>query len=113
MSCDGHTTSDVAPVLHDVRALTARNLPVTHHPGMAPHPRTARLRPEYAEWYPRVEAGRWHDAAYLTEVVRRQLSEGSPAWAPGGRILSDMHFEFEGGRPGPNQGAERRGPGQV
>jgi hypothetical protein len=79
---------------------------------MTPHPRTARLRPEYADWYPRVEVGRWHDAAYLTELVRRQLVEGTPAWAAGARILSDEHFEFEGGQPGPNHGAERRGLGR-
>ena len=79
---------------------------------MAPHPRSARLRPEYADWYPHVEMGRWHDAAYLTEVVQRQLGEGSPAWAPGSRILSERHFEFKGGQPGSFPGAERRGPGQ-
>ena len=78
---------------------------------MAPTSRTARLRPEYADWYPHVEVGRWHDAAYLTELVRQQLVEGSPLWAPAGRILSDRHFEFEGGQPGPNREAERRGLG--
>lgn len=73
--------------------------------------RKARLRPEYAEWYPQIWAGEWHDAAWATEIVRRQLREGSPAWTGETRILSQAHFEFEGGdytsgaRPG---GRERR-----
>ncbi len=29
--------------------------------------------------------------------MRRQLTEGSPAWTPGSRVLSDTQFEFHGG----------------
>jgi hypothetical protein len=59
--------------------------------------RRARLRPEYADWYPQIWAGEWHDALWVTEIVRRQLREGSPTWFQGPRILSDRHFQFEGG----------------
>ena len=78
---------------------------------MALSRRTARLRPEYADWYPLVTTDRWHDAAHLTEVVRRQLGVGSPAWAPGSRVLSEEHFEFRGGGVG-SRSEERRGPDQ-
>jgi hypothetical protein len=78
---------------------------------MALYRRTARLRPEYADWYPLVEADRWHDAALLTEVVRRQLVEGSPAWAAEARVLAEAHFEFRGGGNDRRSG-ERRRPAQ-
>ena len=67
------------------------------HRAMALRRRTARLRPEYAAWYPLVEIDRWHDAAVLCEAVRLRLGEGLPAGPHALRILSDVHFEFQGG----------------
>jgi hypothetical protein len=59
--------------------------------------RQARLREEYATWYPGIPPGRWHLAESVRRIVLRQLRHGSPSWAPGPRILSDCHFEFQGG----------------
>jgi hypothetical protein len=58
--------------------------------------REARLRDAYAEWYPEIRPGVWHNAEWLTEVVLRQQRRGTPAWALGERPLSDEHFQFQG-----------------
>jgi hypothetical protein len=70
--------------------------------------RRARLRIEYAEWYPEIWAGEWHDAEWATERVLEQQRRGSPTWSLHGRVLSDAHFEFESGEYQPLAGAERR-----
>ena len=70
--------------------------------------RKARLRPEYAGWYPGIGDSQWHDAGWVREVVQRQLQRGSPAWEMQGRVLNERHFEFEGGDFGPAGGRERR-----
>ena len=70
---------------------------------VAPPQRMARLRPEYADWYPSIDGNSWQQASLLVEIVRRQLGTGSPAWIPGSRVLSDAHFEFSGGETGPRQ----------
>jgi hypothetical protein len=70
--------------------------------------RKARLREDYADWYPRISPGTWHDAAWVTEVVLQQQRQGSPVWAVEGRVLSEAHFEFQGGDYLPPTGAERR-----
>ena len=59
--------------------------------------RQARSRAEYAGWYPTVPPARWQLAEAVRRIVLRQLRHGSPAWEPGPRILSDRHFEFQGG----------------
>jgi hypothetical protein len=59
--------------------------------------RRVRLREEYATWYPGIPLGRWQIAEAVRRIVLRQLRHGSPSWAPGPRILSDRHFEFQGG----------------
>ena len=59
--------------------------------------RQARLREEYATWYPTIPPGRWQLAEAVRRIVLRQLRHGSPSWAPGPRILSDRDFEFQGG----------------
>ena len=77
-----------------------------HLHGMAR--RKARLRPEYAAWYPQLVAGEWHDAGWAAEKVRQQHRKGSPPWSLGRRTLSEAHFEFEGGDYRPLEGRERR-----
>jgi hypothetical protein len=70
--------------------------------------RKARLRPEYAAWYPELLAREWHDAGWATEKVLQQHRKASPSWSLGRRILSEAHFEFEGGDSRPWEGRERR-----
>ena len=64
-------------------------------------PRQARLRPEYAAWYPDVSATRWYPVLKLVRAVMHQLvhsgPRSSPLWSPGSRALDDRHFEFRGG----------------
>src|SRR5690348_2695673 len=65
--------------------------------------RDARLRPEYAGWYPGIQIPLWLPAKAVGRAVTRQLLEGEPhhlrppRWEPGLRILDDRHFEFRGG----------------
>ena len=77
--------------------------------------RQARLRREYAAWYPSIELPTWHPAKKLAGVVARQLLKGEPRhlepprWEPGPRILDDRHFEFRGGEaPRPSGTRTRR-----
>jgi hypothetical protein len=64
-------------------------------------PREARLRSEYASWYPSLSVTRWYRVSTLVRMVAGQLVRGeagsSPRWAPGSRTLDDAHFEFRGG----------------
>lgn len=59
--------------------------------------REARLKPEFAEQYPQVEAGVWVPAAELgAQVLLWQVQQqGTAALAT--RILDERHFEFRGG----------------
>ena len=63
--------------------------------------RQARLRQEYASWYPTISITSWLPASTVARAVRRQLLEGEPKWAPrwqpGPRLLDDQHFQFRGG----------------
>jgi hypothetical protein len=63
----------------------------------APDRREARLRPEYADQYPGVQANEWVSAAMLCDrVIARELLSGSPVgWRD--RVLAPEHFEFRGG----------------
>ena len=67
--------------------------------------REARLRPEYAAWYPTLTVASWLTASTVARTVARQLLDGEPRgaglphWAPGLRILDDRHFMFRGGLP--------------
>jgi hypothetical protein len=59
--------------------------------------REARLKPEYAESYPGIEAGVWLPAT----VIGQQLLLWHltiPGMPEGERLLSEEHFEFRGGR---------------
>jgi hypothetical protein len=72
--------------------------------------RRARLRPEFAEWYPRIPVGEWHNAMWMAEAVRRQLLQGTPTWIAGRRVLDGRHFDFESGDYRPYTGIDRRMP---
>jgi hypothetical protein len=75
-------------------------------------PRQARLRTFVSDWYPRITPGRWHHALWVREVALSNLRKGEPQWQEmeGARVLSDSHFEFQGGQNAPKwmRGVERR-----
>ncbi len=56
--------------------------------------REGSLRSDYQHLYPGIQAGVWYIAASLTSVVGVGQE---PATRGSGRVLSDLHFEFEGG----------------
>jgi hypothetical protein len=60
--------------------------------------REARLRPEWAHFYPELEAGVWMVAAQLVPLVLRHRLQDQRTWEFTQRILVDSHFEFRGGR---------------
>lgn len=62
-------------------------------------PREALLKAEYREWYPKLVPGVWYVAEQLTAEVLEQQRTGEPKWACEGRLPSDAHFLFRGGRP--------------
>jgi hypothetical protein len=71
--------------------------------------REALLRPEYREWYPGLKPGIWYNANWVTEAVMEQHRSGEPTWAVEGRLPSDAHFTFRGGRPrSPGEPVSRR-----
>jgi hypothetical protein len=72
--------------------------------------REAMLRPEFQEWYPGIEGGRWYPADALTDLVLQHRRSGTPQWEPEARIPCDTHFTFRGGDSGRTAPArERRG----
>jgi hypothetical protein len=72
------------------------DLPVTS-PFLGRQLREARLRPQFAEFYPGVRAGEWMAAAVLADtVLADRLLRGS-AVAIRGRVLEEAHFDFRGG----------------
>jgi hypothetical protein len=60
-------------------------------------PRQARLRTPFSSCYPHITPGEWHHALWAREMALAQLRKGGPRWQPGGRVLSDTHFDFQGG----------------
>ena len=65
-------------------------------------PREARLKPEFVDLYPGLEAGVWYKAAWLSaRQFARNPCEGDAASIA--RMLDERHFEFRGG-------GHRRGP---
>jgi hypothetical protein len=59
--------------------------------------REARLKPEFADQYPQLEAGVWEPAAEMgAKVLLWQVQQqGTAALAT--RILDERHFDFRGG----------------
>ncbi len=70
--------------------------------------REGRLRTEYREWYPTLEPEAWYPAAWLSQAVLAQLSEGEPRWHAEKRVLCDTHFSFRGGEPAADPSARKR-----
>ena len=59
--------------------------------------RQARLRSPFSSCYPGIRPGEWHHALWTREMALAQLRRGGPRWQVGGRVLSDTHFDFQGG----------------
>lgn len=60
--------------------------------------REARLRPEYAQLYPMLEAGRWEPASAVAQKVAAiRLLQLADNFVLHDRVLPDAHFEFRGG----------------
>jgi hypothetical protein len=74
-------------------------------------PRQARLRSIYSDWYAGIAPGTWHHALWVREKALANLRHGRPQWENTARerVLSDTHFEFQGGAiAGDARGSERR-----
>jgi hypothetical protein len=59
--------------------------------------RQARLRTPFSSCYPAISPGKWHHALWVREMALSQLRKGGPQWETEGRVLSDAHFDFQGG----------------
>jgi hypothetical protein len=71
--------------------------------------RQARLHASFSDWYPKIQPGKWHDATWVREMALAQLRKGGPQWESEGRVLSEVHFEFQGGiTPRADWRADRR-----
>jgi hypothetical protein len=71
-------------------------------------PRQARLRTRFSSCYPQITTGKWHHAAWAREMALSQLRKGGPQWQTEGRVLSDEHFDFQGGMTEPGTRREVR-----
>ena len=74
-------------------------------------PRQAKLRATYSDWYAGIAPGTWHHALWVREKAIANLRHGRPQWETVARerVLSDSHFEFQGGATGKApRGRERR-----
>ena len=70
--------------------------------------RQARLKPEFAHFYPGVEPDTWHPAAALADrVLGCRLLLPSGGFVLRERAMSGGHFEFRGGG-GPRRAAPDR-----
>lgn len=62
--------------------------------------REARLRAEYAHFYPMLRPGEWESAAAIADkVAASRLLQLEDAYVLHDRVLTDTHFEFRGGSP--------------
>ena len=59
--------------------------------------REAKLKPEYASFYPGVQPGVWMPASVIgQQLLLWHLT--APATPQGERLMSEEHFEFRGGQ---------------
>jgi hypothetical protein len=63
--------------------------------------REARLKPEFADQYPTIPAGRWVSASEVGARLLMYIARGGMVPEGDGRLLRGDHFEF--------RGAEQRG----
>jgi len=71
--------------------------------------RQARLRTAFRDWYPKITPDAWHHALWVREMALAGQRQGGPRWELTGRVLSDDHFDFQGGTDrGGTPGQERR-----
>ncbi|HET9603111.1 MAG TPA: hypothetical protein VFO96_02395 [Gemmatimonadales bacterium] len=79
---------------------------------MAPAPREARLKPQFADQYPGLVPGVWHPAASIAAylLTRQRTLGGADPLAPPARAIPTEHFEFRGGSP--SQGGRRGREGE-
>lgn len=61
--------------------------------------RQARLKPEFAELYPGITPGVWVPAADAAAQVLAMMRAANRTFED--RVMSERHFEFQGGLPGP------------
>ena len=62
--------------------------------------RLVRLRPEFAKLYPGLDPMVWETATeLLARLLAQHLVQPSPGFMLSNRMLSDEHFEFQGGDP--------------
>lgn len=68
--------------------------------------REARLRPEFASFYPSLEPGVWLPATTVGQKLL--LWHLTAAVTPQGeRVMAEEHFEFRGGRSAENRNGAR------
>jgi hypothetical protein len=60
--------------------------------------RRARVRPGFAGMHPEVVPGVWMSANKAAQLVRSANRRKRREVVLGGRVLSDEHFEFRGGK---------------
>ncbi|HET7109391.1 MAG TPA: hypothetical protein VFI41_00850 [Gemmatimonadales bacterium] len=79
---------------------------------MAPPPREARLKPEFADQYPGLVPGVWHPAASIAAylLTRQRTLGGADPLAPPARAIPTDHFEFRGGST--SHGGQRKREGE-
>jgi hypothetical protein len=66
---------------------------------MTPIEREARLKPDFADNYPTIPAGRWASASEIGARLLRYIAKGGMVPDGNGRLLRGDHFEFRGGQP--------------
>ena len=78
---------------------------------MAPPPREARLKPEFADQYPGLVPGVWHPAASIAAylLTRQRTLGGADPLGPPARAIPTDHFEFRGGSTSHGGQREREG----
>jgi hypothetical protein len=77
---------------------------------MSPN-REARLKPEFADVYPGLEAGVWQPAGRIAEYFLARPDELPSATTElTSRVLDERHFEFRGG---PGTAGERPQQGRA
>jgi hypothetical protein len=84
----------------DLPAEPPRPMPVSPAPGEPPV-RLARLRREFADLYPGLDAGAWYPAGSVAAYFRSWLSRHPDRRHGSGALrgLETAHFDFRGGAP--------------